>query len=101
LASTSCRKHDISIYISWGPLDGTGVGEVELYAERAGIGAGVAWTFNILFFLSIAIFLEKETAPGAVLFHVALEGLLAGQLVAAQGELRQGSELPQLGRNSA
>jgi hypothetical protein len=40
-------------------------------------------------------------APRVVLFHVALEGLLAGQLVAAQGELRQGSELPQLGRDTA
>ena len=45
--------------------------------------------------------LEKQMAPGVVLFHVALEGLLAGQLVAAQGELRQGSELPQHGRDAA
>ena len=45
--------------------------------------------------------LEKQFAPGVVLFHVALEGLLAGQLVAVQGELRQSSELAQLGRNTA
>ena len=38
--------------------------------------------------------LEEEFAPGVVLFHVALEGLLvAGQLVAVQVENGQGSEL--------
>jgi hypothetical protein len=36
-----------------------------------------------------------------VLFHVALEGLLAGQLVAVQVETGQGSELAQLGRGAA
>jgi hypothetical protein len=33
-----------------------------------------------------------------VLFHVALEGLLAGELVAVKLELQQSPELAQLGR---
>ena len=40
-------------------------------------------------------------APGVVLLHVALEGLLAGQLVAVQVEVGQGSELAQLCRDAA
>ena len=40
--------------------------------------------------------LEKELAPGMMLFHAALEGLLAGQLVVKQVEMGQGSELAQL-----
>jgi hypothetical protein len=47
------------------------------------------------------LLLEKETAPGAVLFHVALEGLLAGQLVAVQVEMGQSTELAELRRDSA
>jgi hypothetical protein len=45
--------------------------------------------------------LEEEFAPGVVLFHVALEGLLTGQLVAVQEEMGQGSELPERGRDAA
>ena len=51
--------------------------------------------------MSTRAILEKEIAPGVVLFHVALEGLLAGQLVAVQGDTGQGSELAQLGRDTA
>jgi hypothetical protein len=44
--------------------------------------------------------LEGEVAPGVVLFHVALEGLLAGQLVAVQVETGQNTELAQLCRDA-
>ena len=45
--------------------------------------------------------LEGELTPCMVLFHVALEGLLAGKLVVLQVKMSQGTELAQLGRDAA
>ena len=49
----------------------------------------------------VVTLLEKQPAPGVVLFHEALEGLLVGQLVVLQVKMSQGSELAQLGRDAA
>ena len=63
-------------------------------------GAGRAGPAACCILLQLAA-LEVELAPGVVLFHVDLEGLLAGQLIVLQTETGQGSELAQLGRDAA